>query len=147
MTQQLQRQLQEQRAAKTNAVRLRLLLEELAAQEPFLEYTKQCWGRGKQQAGLELKYAQVLARMYPGSLHEEAEELEGFYEGALGEWQKEHSGLSEHHRQVLQTLEKGQHQLYQLHEECLKRSGAIADLRKQKEYQQQRYKISAQLSW
>ena len=147
MTQQLQRQLQEQRAAKTNAVRLRLLLEELAAQEPFLEYTKQCWGRGKQQAGLELEYAQVLARMYPGSLHEEAEELEGFYEGALGEWQKEHSGLSEHHRQVLQTLEKGQHQLYQLHEECLKRSGAIADLRKQKEYQQQRYKISAQLSW
>ena len=147
MARKLREQVQEQRAAREVSARLEALLEELSAQEPYLDYTKASWGRCPQQAGLELEYATVLARMYPGSLREEAVELKGFHRGALGEWQQEHQALSEQHRQVLLALEEGRQRLSQLRAECEKRAGSISDLRKQKEYQRQRYRISAQLSW
>jgi len=44
-------------------------------------------------------------------------------------------------------LEEGRRRLSQLRAECEMRAGSISDLRKQKEYQRQRYRISAQLSW
>ena len=84
MARKLREQVQEQRAAREVSARLEALLEELSAQEPYLDYTKASWGRCRQQAGLELEYATVLARMYPGSLREEAVELKGFHRGAWG---------------------------------------------------------------
>ncbi len=147
MARKLRELVREQREAQEDSTRLEALLEELSAQEPYLDYTKASWGRCRQQAGLELQYATVLARLYPGSLREEAVELKSFHQGSLGEWQQEHQALSEQHRQVLQALEEGRRRLSQLRAECEKRAGSISDLRKQKEYQRQRYRISAQLSW
>ena len=85
MARKLRELVREQREAQEDSTRLEALLEELSAQEPYLEYTKASWGRCRQQAGLELQYATVLARLYPGSLCEEAVELKSFHQGSLGE--------------------------------------------------------------